>query len=33
MQKIWQKNIHSPFWILTSRGKKIQKAKKPSPIP
>jgi hypothetical protein len=26
MQNFWQKDIHSPFWILASRGKK--KAKK-----
>jgi hypothetical protein len=28
MQIFWQKNIHSSFWILASRGKKSQKAKK-----
>jgi hypothetical protein len=34
MQNFWQKGIHSPFWILASRGKKkSQKAKKPSPTP
>jgi hypothetical protein len=26
MQNFWQKGIHSPFWILVSRGKK-KKAK------
>jgi hypothetical protein len=26
MQKFWQKGIHSPFWILASRGQKSQKA-------
>jgi hypothetical protein len=32
MQNFWQKGIHSPFWILASRGKKkSQKAKKLSP--
>jgi hypothetical protein len=31
MQKFWQKGIHSPFWILASKGKK--KPKKPSPTP
>jgi hypothetical protein len=31
IQNFWQKVIHSPFWILASRGKK--KAKKPSSIP
>jgi hypothetical protein len=29
MQKFWQKGIHSPFWILASRGKKKKKTKKP----
>jgi hypothetical protein len=33
MQTFWQKGIHSPFWILASRGKKKKKAKKPSPTP
>jgi hypothetical protein len=33
MQNFWQKDIHSLFWILASRGKKSQKTKKPSPIP
>jgi hypothetical protein len=28
MQNFWQKGIHSPFWILASRGQK-KKAKKP----
>jgi hypothetical protein len=32
IQNFWQKDIHSPFWILASRDKK--KAKKPgSPHP
>jgi hypothetical protein len=22
MQNFWQKDMHSPFWILASRGKK-----------
>jgi hypothetical protein len=32
MQNFWQKGINSPFWILTSRGKKkSQKVKSPHP--
>jgi hypothetical protein len=27
MQKFWQKNIYSPFWILASKGKKKKKPK------
>jgi hypothetical protein len=30
MQNFWQKDIHSPFWILASRDQKSQKAKKNS---
>jgi hypothetical protein len=26
MQNFWQKGIHSPFWILASRGQNSQKA-------
>jgi hypothetical protein len=26
MQNFWQKGIHSPFWILASRGKKKPKS-------
>jgi hypothetical protein len=34
MQIFWQKGIHSPFLILSSRGKKkSQKTKKLSPTP
>jgi hypothetical protein len=29
MQNFWQKGIHSPFWILSSRGQK--KPKSPHP--
>jgi hypothetical protein len=31
MQNFWQKGIHSPFWILASRGKKAKKLKSPHP--
>jgi hypothetical protein len=27
MQNFWQKCIHSPFWILVSRGKKKNQKK------
>jgi hypothetical protein len=34
MQNFWQKGIHSPFWILASRGKKkkVKKQKYPHPL-
>jgi hypothetical protein len=28
MQNFWQKGIHSPFWILASRGQKNPKSQK-----
>jgi hypothetical protein len=28
MQNFWQKGIHSPFWILASRGQKKPKSQK-----
>jgi hypothetical protein len=33
MQNFWQKGIHSPFWILTSRDKKKRAKKLKSPYP
>jgi hypothetical protein len=30
MQKFWQKDIHSPFWILASKGQKKPKSPHPS---